>query len=85
MGGTKPVPLAPLHPWGPHTGGRPVPEESNMVKSRIGLVFATFLFLPACGGDDDEELAAEIEVTLLHEIGHYFGLDEDELEKLGLG
>jgi predicted Zn-dependent protease with MMP-like domain len=35
--------------------------------------------------DDDEELAAEIEVTLLHEIGHYFGLDEDELEKLGLG
>jgi len=34
--------------------------------------------------DDDEELAAEIEITLLHEIGHYFGLDEDELEKLGL-
>lgn len=33
---------------------------------------------------DDEELAAEIEITLLHEIGHYFGLDEDELEKLGL-
>jgi len=35
--------------------------------------------------EDDEELAAEIEVTLLHEIGHYFGLDEDELEKIGLG
>jgi predicted Zn-dependent protease with MMP-like domain len=34
--------------------------------------------------EDDEELAAEIEVTLLHEMGHYFGLDEDELEKLGL-
>jgi predicted Zn-dependent protease with MMP-like domain len=34
--------------------------------------------------DDDEELAAEIEITLLHEIGHYFGLDEDGLEKLGL-
>src|SRR5262245_39552603 len=34
--------------------------------------------------DDDEELAAEIEVTLLHEIGHYFGLDEEELERLGL-
>jgi len=35
--------------------------------------------------DDDEELAAEIEITLLHEVGHYFGLDEAELEKLGLG
>ncbi|HVR19310.1 MAG TPA: metallopeptidase family protein [Polyangiaceae bacterium] len=34
---------------------------------------------------DEEELAAEIEITLLHEIGHYFGLDEDELEKIGLG
>jgi len=35
--------------------------------------------------NDDEELAAEIEITLLHEIGHYFGLDEDELERMGLG
>ena len=34
---------------------------------------------------DEEELAAEIEITLLHEIGHYFGLDEDELERIGLG
>jgi len=34
---------------------------------------------------DEEELAAEVEVTLLHEIGHYFGLGEDELEALGLG
>jgi predicted Zn-dependent protease with MMP-like domain len=35
--------------------------------------------------NDDVELAGEVEVTLLHEIGHYFGLDEDELEALGLG
>jgi predicted Zn-dependent protease with MMP-like domain len=35
--------------------------------------------------DDEDELAGEVEVTLLHEIGHYFGLDEDELEALGLG
>jgi predicted Zn-dependent protease with MMP-like domain len=38
-----------------------------------------------CDPNDDDELAAEIEITLLHEIGHYFGLDEDELEKMGLG
>jgi predicted Zn-dependent protease with MMP-like domain len=35
--------------------------------------------------DDEAELAGEVEVTLLHEIGHYFGLDEEELEALGLG
>ncbi len=35
--------------------------------------------------NDPEELEGEVEVTLLHEIGHYFGLDEDQLEALGLG
>ena len=30
-----------------------------------------------------EELVAEIRVTVLHEIGHHFGLDEDRLEALG--
>ena len=34
-------------------------------------------------GDDPEELAAEIRVTVLHELGHYFGIDEDRLEDLG--
>jgi predicted Zn-dependent protease with MMP-like domain len=34
---------------------------------------------------DAEELEREVEITVLHEIGHYFGLDEDELEALGLG
>jgi predicted Zn-dependent protease with MMP-like domain len=34
---------------------------------------------------DSEELEHEIEITLLHELGHYFGLDEAEVEALGLG
>ncbi|MBE0602956.1 MAG: metallopeptidase family protein [Deltaproteobacteria bacterium] len=29
------------------------------------------------------ELSREIRITLLHEIGHYFGMDEEELERLG--
>lgn len=33
---------------------------------------------------DHEHLAEEIRVTLLHEIGHYLGLDEDEVEERGL-
>lgn len=29
------------------------------------------------------ELRDEIRVTVLHELGHYFGLDEDRLDELG--
>ena len=32
---------------------------------------------------DQEELEHEIRVTVLHELGHYFGLDEDRLAELG--
>jgi predicted Zn-dependent protease with MMP-like domain len=30
-----------------------------------------------------EQLLAEIRVTVLHEVGHFFGLDEERLEELG--
>jgi predicted Zn-dependent protease with MMP-like domain len=32
---------------------------------------------------DPDELEHEIRVTVLHELGHYFGLEEDRLEELG--
>jgi predicted Zn-dependent protease with MMP-like domain len=34
---------------------------------------------------DLEDLKNNIHVTLVHEIGHYYGLDDEELEKLGWG
>jgi predicted Zn-dependent protease with MMP-like domain len=36
-------------------------------------------------GDEgfEEELYEEIRITLLHEVGHHFGLDEDQLDRLG--
>jgi len=36
-------------------------------------------------GGHDEALAEQIRITLLHEIGHHFGLDEDQLTDLGYG
>lgn len=33
--------------------------------------------------EGDQRVLDEIAVTLLHEIGHQFGLDEDDLERLG--
>jgi predicted Zn-dependent protease with MMP-like domain len=32
---------------------------------------------------DPRELEREIRITVLHELGHYFGLDEDRLAELG--
>lgn len=35
----------------------------------------------AYGGE--ERICEEIRITILHELGHHFGLDEDDLERLG--
>ena len=32
---------------------------------------------------DPDELEQEIRVTVLHELAHYFGLDEEQLDELG--
>ena len=51
-----------------------------------GAPGAIYLFrrnlLRACR--DREELAREVRITVQHEVGHYLGLDEDDLERWGL-
>lgn len=39
----------------------------------------------AGGWADEQALMEEIRVTVLHEIGHHFGLEEDDLDRLGYG
>ncbi len=34
-------------------------------------------------GDDPDVLEDEIRITVLHEIAHHFGIDEDRLDELG--
>ena len=34
---------------------------------------------------DPADLQEEIRITVLHELGHYFGLDEDQIADLGYG
>ena len=36
-------------------------------------------------GDDPAELEREIRITVLHELAHYFGIDESRLDELGYG
>ena len=37
--------------------------------------------LAAC--DDLQKLRDEVHITLVHEIGHYYGLDDEQLHELG--
>lgn len=34
---------------------------------------------------DEDEVREQIRKTVLHELGHYFGIDDDRLHELGMG
>ena len=62
--------------------GVPLPErhlESPQLPDKIDL-FQEDIEL-VCSNED--ELVEQVRVTVLHELGHHFGMDEDELEQLG--
>ncbi|MEM7628191.1 MAG: metallopeptidase family protein [Planctomycetota bacterium] len=51
---------------------------------RVGIIrLAGGLSGEGAGDEGDQRVLDEVAVTLLHEIGHQFGLDEDDLERLG--
>lgn len=56
-------------------------EHSGRLPDKI-LLFQEDIELVS---DSREQLMEEIRITLLHEIGHYFGMNEDDLDKLGYG
>jgi predicted Zn-dependent protease with MMP-like domain len=62
------------YPDMPHVGGQPGLSQIVLFRRNISRVAET-----------DDELHEEIRTTLLHETGHFFGLDENELEGVGLG
>jgi predicted Zn-dependent protease with MMP-like domain len=62
--------------------GTPLPERGDMAGALPDTI--TVFRLPLQEDfDDPRELENEIRITVLHELGHYFGLDEDRLAELG--
>jgi predicted Zn-dependent protease with MMP-like domain len=62
--------------------GIPLPERGDMAGTLPDRI--TIYRLPLEEEfDDPAELEREIRITVLHELGHYFGLDEDRLAELG--
>lgn len=62
----------PLEDKGPDRAAPPLPDRILIFRDNLCEVCET-----------REELTEEIRITVLHEIGHHFGLDEDRLADLG--
>jgi predicted Zn-dependent protease with MMP-like domain len=62
-------------------------EQSGIPSNAIFVFREGVLSLATGRGGriDENELRRQIRITILHELGHYHGLDEDELESLGYG
>jgi predicted Zn-dependent protease with MMP-like domain len=65
--------------------GRPITERS--VDDGPRLPDAIEIFQEDCElvADSREQLKGEVRTTVLHELGHHFGLDEEDLDSLGYG
>jgi predicted Zn-dependent protease with MMP-like domain len=78
----------------------PPPEEEGVLGLYVGTPLterdSTYTFQPPdqvfvyrgpllrmC--TDAEELAEEIEITVVHEVAHHFGIDDDQLHEMGWG
>lgn len=69
--------------------GIPLPDRSVMqsgVLSDVIYIYREGILATATtrsGQIDETELRRQIRITILHELGHHHGLDEDDLEELG--
>jgi predicted Zn-dependent protease with MMP-like domain len=62
--------------------GTPLPERGDMAGALPDRITIYRVPLEEEFPDPDE-LEREIRITVLHELGHYFGLDEQRLADLG--
>ena len=62
--------------------GVPLPERGDMAGMPPDTISIYRIPLEESFPDPDE-LRDEIRITVLHELAHYFGLDEDRLADLG--
>ena len=63
--------------------GVPLPERSVQDSGLLPDMISVYRGPLVEDFQDRSELCRQIRITLLHEIGHYFGMDEEELSRLG--
>ena len=63
--------------------GVPLPDRSHLDPPLLPDKITIFAEPLMEDFSDPDELRQEIRLTVLHEIAHYFGMDEEEIEELG--
>ena len=65
--------------------GTPLPEQHVEDFGDLPTVIRIYQAALETDFQDQVELERELEITLVHEIAHFMGFDEDQLEELGYG
>jgi predicted Zn-dependent protease with MMP-like domain len=65
--------------------GHPLTQRSVQLSGQLPDVIYIFQEDIELASDSEDELVEQVRVTVLHEIGHHFGMDEDDLDELGYG
>ena len=63
--------------------GTPLPDRSSLAPPILPDKITLFSEALLRDFPDPEDLREQIRVTVLHEIAHYFGMDDEQIEKLG--
>ena len=63
--------------------GIPLPDRSSLYPPILPDKITIFAEPLLEDFPDPDELREQIRITVLHEIAHYFGFDDDEIDKLG--
>ncbi len=63
--------------------GIPLTERHVEEPPRVPDVITLFKEDIEDASEGPEDLVEQVRITLLHELGHHFGLDEDDLDSLG--
>ena len=64
--------------------GVPLPERGSELPHLPDLIYL-FQRPIELRCSTPQQVVEEVRITLLHEVGHYFGLDEEDLERQGYG
>ena len=63
--------------------GIPLPERGSAYSGELPDRISIYQLPLQDEFPDPDELVEEIRITVLHELAHYFGIDEDRLAELG--
>lgn len=75
------------HPDGPHIlglyEGVALPERTSDFSGHLPDAITIYRGALQDYCHSEEQLIQEVKITVAHEIGHYFGLDDEQLHALG--